>query len=107
VKPVLIVLIVAVVGWLVWERHFSRDARIESAHRACMSAFGGNADAGDGAKAPPAKGNDAAAAIAQGVADALTSMRQGVGGAMCGAVRDACTRDFDGSICQAALARYR
>ena len=47
------------------------------------------------------------AVIAQGVADALTSMRQGVGGAMCGAVRDACTRDFDGSICQAALARYR
>lgn len=106
-KPVLIALIVVVVGWLVWERHFSRDARIDSAYRSCMKAIGGDAAAGGSAKAPPAKSEDPAAAIAKGVTDALTSVMQGVGGAMCGAVRDACRRDFDGSICQAALARYR
>ena len=36
-KAVLIVVIVAVLGYLVWERHFSRDARIESAFNACMN----------------------------------------------------------------------
>jgi hypothetical protein len=107
VKPILIVIVVAVVGWLVWERHFSRDARIDTAYRTCMKSFGGEADANGSAKAPPAKGDDPAAAIAKGMSDAMTSVLQGVGGAMCGAVRDACRRDFDGSICQAALARYR
>jgi len=107
VKPVLIALVVVVVAWLVWERHFSRDARIESAYRACMKELGAEEKGNGAAKAPPAAGDDAAAAIAKGVTDALTSLKQGVGGAMCGAVRDACVRDFDGSICQAALARYR
>jgi hypothetical protein len=107
VKPILVVIVVAVVGWLVWERHFSRDARIDAAYRNCMKAFGGEAGTSGGVTAPPAKGDDPAAAIAKGMSDAMTSVLQGVGGAMCGAVRDACRRDFDGSICQAALARYR
>jgi len=107
VKPILIVIVVAVVGWLVWERHFSRDARIDAAYRTCMKSFGGEAGTNGGATAPPAKADDPAAAIAKGMSDAMTSVLQGVGGAMCGAVRDSCRRDFDGSICQAALARYR
>jgi len=44
---------------------------------------------------------------AKGVGDAVTSMMQGIGGAICGAVRDTCKRDFDGSACQAALTRYK
>ncbi len=108
VRGALVVVVVVVLGWLVWERHFSRDARIESAYRACMKELGADgAKASAGAKAPAATAGDPAAAIAKGMSDALTSMMQGIGGAMCGAVRDACKRDYDGSICQAALTRYK
>ncbi|MFO1314481.1 MAG: hypothetical protein U1F58_02665 [Burkholderiales bacterium] len=106
-KPALIVLVVAVLGWLVWERHFSRDAKIQSTYRACMRELGGTDKDGGGAKVPPAKGDDPAAAITKGASDVFSSVLQDVGGAMCSAVRDACTRDFDGAICQAARGRYR
>lgn len=107
-KPLLIVVIVAVVGYLVWERHFSQGGRIETAYKACMREFGGGADkAAADMKTQPPKGDDPAAAIAKGMGDALTSMLQGLGGAMCGAMKDACTRDFDGAMCQAALNRYK
>lgn len=105
-KTTLIVVIVVVLGWLVWERHFSRDARIGRMHTACMREFG--ATAGESTSAPDARagnGGDPAAAIAKGAADALTSLRQGVGSAVCGMARDACKRDYDGQVCQAALAR--
>ena len=105
-KTALIVVIVVVLGWLVWERHFSRDARIDRMHATCMREFG--TVAGDLASAPGVRaGTDDApqAAIARGATDALTSLRQGVGSAVCGMARDACRRDYDGQVCQAALAR--
>jgi hypothetical protein len=105
-KPALVVVIVVVLGWLVWERHFSRDARVDRMHAACMREFGGATD--DSPTAPDAragKDDGPAAAIAKGAADALTSLRQGVGSAVCGMARDACKRDYDGQVCQAALAR--
>jgi hypothetical protein len=105
-KTALIVVIVVVLGWLVWERHFSRDARIGRMHAECMREFGASAD--DSTRAPDAragKDSDPASAIVKGAADAMTSLRQGVGSAVCGMARDACRRDYDGQVCQAALAR--
>jgi hypothetical protein len=105
-KAALIVAIVVALGWLVWERHFSRDARIDRMHAACMREFGAVAE--ESTRAPDAlagKDGNPAAAIAKGATDALTSLRQGVGSAVCGMARDACTRDYDGQVCQAALAR--
>jgi hypothetical protein len=107
-KAVLVVVIVVVLGYLVWERHFSRAARIESAFNACMKELGASTE-----KAKPdtgtatQKGSDPATSIAKGAGDALTSMLQGMGGAMCGALKDTCTKDFEGQICQAALKRYQ
>ena len=107
-KPVLVVVIVAVLGYLIWERHFSRDARIESAFNACMKELGASAErAKPDAGAAAQKGSDPATSIAKGVGDALTSMLQGMGGAMCGALKQTCTKDFEGQICQAALKRYQ
>lgn len=107
-KAVLIVVIVAVLGYLVWERHFSRGARIESAFNACMKELGASTEnPKPDNSAPTQKDSDPAASIAKGVGDALTSMLQGMGGAMCGALKDTCTRDFDGQVCQSALKRYQ
>jgi hypothetical protein len=107
-KPVLVVVIVAVLGYLIWERHFSRDARIESAFNACMKELGASAEKDKrDTSAPAQKGSDPATSIAKGVGDALTSMLQGMGGAMCGALKETCTKDFEGQICQAALKRYQ
>jgi hypothetical protein len=105
-KPALVVVIVAVLGWLVWERHFSRDARIDRMHAACLREFG--ATPGEAPGVPDArsgKDDGPAAAITRGASDALTSLRQGVGSAVCGMAQDACRRDYDGTVCQAALAR--
>ena len=107
-KAVLIVVIVAVLGYLVWERHFSRDARIESAFNACMKELGASTEnAKPESSAPAQKSGDPATSIAKGAGDALTSMLQGMGGAMCGALKDTCTKDFDGQVCQSALKRYQ
>ena len=105
-KTALIVVIVVVLGWLVWERHFSRDARIDRMHSTCMREFGAATD--ETARSPDARaGKDSgpAAAIAKGAMDAVTSLRQGMGSAVCGMARDACKRDYGGQVCQAALAR--
>jgi hypothetical protein len=107
VKPVLIVIIVAVLSYLIWERHFSRTARIESAWSACMKELGASPEKDKPDSAPARKGSDAATSIGKGARDALTSMLQGMGGAMCGALKDTCTRDFEGQICQTALKRYQ
>lgn len=106
-KAVLIVVIVAVLGYLVWERHFSRSARIASAFNACMKELGASADEPKDTGTPTQKSGDPATSIAKGVGEALTSMLQGMGGAMCGALKQTCTKDFDGQICQTALKRYQ
>jgi hypothetical protein len=107
-KAVLIVVIVAVLGYLVWERHFSHSARIESAFNACMKELGASTEkARPDPGTPTQKGSDPGTSISKGVGDALTSMLQGMGGAMCGALKDTCTKDFEGQICQTALKRYQ
>ena len=91
-KPVLVVVIVAVLGYLIWERHFSRDARIESAFNACMKELGANPE-----KAKP--DTSAPTPLAMDVAGSLPFCA--------GALKETCTKDFDGQICQAALKRYQ
>lgn len=104
-KAILVMTIAAVLGYLVWERHFSPSARIEAAYNACMKEFGASADRAKAGTEP--KRNDPASAIAKGMSDALTSMVQGVSGALCGKLRDTCTNNYDGMLCQAALNRYK
>jgi hypothetical protein len=104
-KVALIAAIVAIVGYLVYDRYFSRNGRIEAVYRGCMKEVG--AVAVPPADKPPANANDPAAALAKGMGEAMTAMLQGAGSAMCGVVRDQCNKDFDGQICQAAIRRYR
>ena len=51
-KAILIVAIIAVLGYLVWERHFARSGRIESAYNACMKQFGASTRSGKAGTAP-------------------------------------------------------
>lgn len=53
------------------------------------------------------KGNDPSAALAKGMSDAMTTMLQGMGGAMCGTIKEACKQDFNGPLCQTMLNNSR
>lgn len=48
-------------------------------------------------------GKDPSAALAKGMSDALTATLQGIGGAMCGTIKETCKQDFYGPVCQSAL----
>jgi hypothetical protein len=39
--------------------------------------------------------------------DLVKGVTAGMTGAVCGAVRDACNADFDGAVCQNALAGFK
>jgi len=106
-KTALIAAIVVMAGYFAWDRYFSRAGRIETAYNACMKQMGASIDkAGADRNTPTPKGGDPAAAISKGMTDALTSLMQGLGTAMCGTLKEACTKDFDSRICQAALKHY-
>jgi hypothetical protein len=114
VKPAAIVIVLVLAGLLVWNQLYSRSARIETAYKACMKQVGAADEQTKAAidkDAATRKSGDPAAAmvdgLAKGLGRAMSSMVQGMGSAMCGAVRDTCHRDFDGALCRAALAQYR
>jgi hypothetical protein len=114
VKAAVIVIALLVAGLLVWNRLYSRSARIEAAYKACMKQIGAADEqtkaAIDKEAATRKSGGPAAAMVdglAKGVGQAMSSMVQGVGSAICGAMRDTCRQDFDGRLCRAALAQYR
>lgn len=105
-KPILGIISVAVVSFFLWSHFFSRTAQIERAYASCVSKFDvgmKNADI----HVQAANGSEPAAAMAKGMGDAMTSLVQGMNGAMssatCGLIRETCTQDFDGPICRAAL----
>jgi hypothetical protein len=84
---------------------FSRDAQIDSLHRACMAEFAevaakmkAGVQPGD---ASPFKG------FAESLGRLLENMSGGMSDTVCAAVRDACRDDFDGRICMAARERYQ
>lgn len=106
-KPILIIVSAAAVGYFVWSHYFSRSAQIERAYAACMSKLDpGMSKATTDINVQSGSGNDPAAALAKGMGDAMTSMVQGMtaamSGATCGLIKDTCTQDFDGPLCRAA-----
>jgi hypothetical protein len=105
-KWAVVAAVIAVVAWFVWDREFSREARIERAYASCMKQFGG---AGDAKSAAPAKAADATLADTLGKAmqDLVKGVTSSMSSAVCGGVRDACRADFDGAVCQNALAGFK
>jgi hypothetical protein len=100
--------LLAAIAYFVWNHYFSRSGKIEIAYNTCMKQIGATADKGrpdPGDKGP--KGNESASALTKGLGDALVSIVQGVGGAVCGTIKDSCMQDFNGKVCQAALNRFK
>lgn len=103
-KAILIVVVAAAVSYFVWNHYFSRTAQIERAYAACVGKFSAGANGASAdihAKVP--SDSDPSAQLSKGMADAMTSMMQGMAGATCGLIRETCKQDFDGPLCQAAL----
>ncbi|MEP7182175.1 MAG: hypothetical protein ABI886_08315 [Betaproteobacteria bacterium] len=113
-KAAIIVVVLGLAGFLVWQKLFSPTARIERAYLTCMkeAEVAGDRRKSDlAAKAPTAKMNDPAGAVTnamtQGTGQAMQAMVQSLSGAMCGALRASCRSNFNGGACQGALARYK
>jgi len=101
----LIVAMLAAIGYFFWDHYYSHSGKVEIAYNACMKQFGATADKGKPDSG--AKGGESALALAKGLDSAVASIVQGVGGAVCGTIKDSCTQDFNGRVCQAALSRFR
>jgi hypothetical protein len=101
--------IVAVVAWFVWDREFSREARIERAYASCMRQFGESAapKAAAPAASPAVPPGTLADSLGQAMQDLVKGVTAGMSAAVCGGVRDACRSDFDGAVCRNALAGFR
>src|SRR5438046_813009 len=107
-KTIIVVAAVAAASYFVWNHYFSRAAKIERAYAACVSkmeAGMSQAKADLASKVP--SGSDPSSAIAKGMTDAMASMMQGMGGAMCSMIKDTCKQDFNGPVCQAAISGSR
>ena len=100
---------VAIVAAIVWQTTYSREARIEAAYESCIRQFGGKPEGpkGSAGSAP----NDRAAGMAESLGKAMQDLVKGVtagmSSAVCGAVREACRSDFEGAVCQNALAGFQ
>jgi hypothetical protein len=105
-----VVVVIAIVAAIAWQQLYSREARIERAHASCLHQFGGAPETAK-APAPPAAPGNAPLALADSLGKAMQDLVKGVtagmSGAVCGALRDACRSDFDGAVCQNALAGFR
>lgn len=105
---VAVVVAVAIVAAIAWQRVYSRDAQIERAYEACMAQFGGSATPPKASAAAPANEPATTAdAIGKAMQDLARGVTAGMSGAVCGAVRDACRADFDGVVCRNAVAGFR
>ncbi len=84
------------------------EARIESAYESCIRQFGGSAPAQRPGVAPSRGGSDPTLgeSIGNAMQDLVKGVTAGMSGAVCGAVRAACRADFDGAVCQNALAGF-
>ena len=101
----------AAVAAIVWQANYSREARIERAYESCIRQFGGAPPASKAGAAPATSPNDPGAGLAESLGkarqDLVKGVTAGMSGAVCGAVREACRSDFDGAVCQNALAGFR
>jgi hypothetical protein len=86
-RNALIAIAVIALGYFGWTHYFSRDAKIERAFQSCVSKMNAGVDQGK------VKSTD----------EAMASMMKGIGGAMCGMIKEACKQDFNGPVCQAAI----
>jgi hypothetical protein len=111
---VVLVLAIAGAGYWIWERFFSHGAQIDAMHQACLTEFSAGKDRvksqlDKGAAAVPR--NDPAAGIVKdisaGLGKVIDEFAGSLGEAACGALRDACTLDFDGQACRKARERYQ
>ena len=110
-KIVVLVVVLAIIAAVFWQRGYSREARVERAYASCMKQFGGAAPERppSSAPGPPAASAPAPAPadpLGQAMRDLVKGVTAGMSGAVCGAVRDACQADFDGAVCQNALAGF-
>jgi hypothetical protein len=104
----LVIALLVAIGYFVWDHYYSQSGRIEIAYQACIKQFGATADKGKpdpGDQGP--KGSESASSLAKSLGDAMASIVQGVRGAVCGTIKDSCTQDFNGGVCQAALNRFK
>lgn len=106
-KYLLVVAILAIVAYLIWHQRFSKEAKVDVAFNSCMKQFGALPDKANANADKAAVDSAPGSALGKGFGDAMASLVQGVGGAVCGSVKDTCTQDFDGSVCQAALDRFK
>jgi|SRR5271167_830088 len=110
-KRLVVAIAVLGVSYFLWNHYFSRTARIERAYTACVAKLSAGGLQATPHVTTPAAGDDASAALAKGMGDAVTSMVQGMtgamGGAMCGMIRDSCRQDYNGPVCQAGLTDSR
>jgi hypothetical protein len=109
VKIVVLVVVVAIVAAILWQREYSREARIEHAYASCMKQFGGTVAPATATapKAPDTPDPTLAESMSRTMQDLVKGVTAGMTGAVCGAVRDACNADFDGVVCQNALAGFK
>jgi hypothetical protein len=104
IRIALAAIMLALLAYLGWSHFLSPGARVEAAYRGCMKEIATLPGGAQGAK--PTEGPGATGALAKGLNDAVGSMLQGLGGVMCETIRDACARDFNGQVCQAARKRF-
>ena len=106
-KWIVAAIVVAIVAGIFWQREYSQEARIEHAYDACMKRFGGKADAPASTSSPAPLDPTLADALGKAMQDLVRGVTAGMSGAVCGAVRDACRADFEGAVCQNALAGFK
>ena len=106
-KWVFVAIVVAVVAGIVWQREYSQEARIAHAYDSCMKQFGGTADKQPPAAAPAAVDPTLADSLGKAMQDLVRGVTAGMSVSVCGTVRDACHADFDGAVCQNAIAGFK
>ena len=108
-KLVAIVAVAAIAAAIVWQHTGSREARIERAYASCMEQFGGGAAAAPPASTAPVGTTDPTFAdqLGKAMQDLVKGVTSGMSGAVCGTLRDACKADFEGAVCQNALAGFK
>lgn len=108
-KAAIFVLVLGFAGFGVWQKLYSNAARIERVCHACMmesTAAGDRMTVARAQRATAHSDDDATAATTRSMGEIMQGLVQGVSAARCGATRGACTTDFDGSVCRAAVERY-
>ena len=99
-------------AWLAGEVRtppFSREARIDAAYESCIRQFGGKPEGPKGSAGSPPNGraNGMAESLGKAMQDLVKGVTAGMSSAVCGAVREACRSDFEGAVCQNALAGFQ